>query len=64
MTRDDFYNYLLDGKEVYHPSEQLTYYMYKNYIYIFKETENGHGITLGILDETQELKYEEMEVKK
>ena len=63
MTKEEFNQYLLDGKEVYLPLEKLTYYMYNNNIYVFKETKHGHGITLGMLDETQELKYEEMQVK-
>lgn len=46
MTKEEFYNYLADGKEIYLESDMLTFYMCKHNIYIFKETKNGHGITL------------------
>lgn len=63
MTKEEFHKFLEEGKEVFHESDRITYYIYKGGIYVFKEDEHGNGITLGVLDPEAELDYENMKVK-
>jgi hypothetical protein len=63
MTKEEFRNFLKEGKEVYLESERITYYMCKDVIYVFKEYEHGNGITLGVLNLDAGLDYKNMKVK-
>ena len=63
MNRDDVIDELNNGKEIYYKDLDVIIYQYKNNYYMYKMKSDGTGITLGVIDLTQDLNWENMKIK-
>lgn len=63
MNREDVIDELNNGKEIYYKDLDVIIYQYKNNYYMYKMKNNGIGITLGVIDLTQDLNWENMKIK-
>lgn len=63
MNRDDVINELNNGKEIYYKDFDVIIYQYKNNYYMYKIKGDGTGVTLGVIDLTQDLNWENMKIK-
>lgn len=54
---------LNNGKEIYYKDLDVIIYQYKNNYYMYKTKGDGTGITLGVIDLTQDLNWENMKIK-
>lgn len=54
---------LNNGKEIYYKDLDVIIYQYKNNYYMYKMKSDGTGITLGVIDLTQDLNWENMKIK-
>lgn len=63
MNRNDVIDELNNGKEIYYKDLDVIIYQYKNNYYMYKMKNDGTGITLGVIDLTQDLNWENMKIK-
>lgn len=63
MNRDDVIDELNNGKEIYYKDLDVIIYQYKNNYYMYKMKGDRTGITLGVIDLTQDLNWENMKIK-
>lgn len=54
---------LNNGKEIYYKDLDVIIYQYKNNYYMYKMKGDETGITLGVIDLTQDLNWENMKIK-
>lgn len=63
MNKNDVIYELNNGKEIYYKDLDIIIYQYKNNYYMYKMNRDGTGITLGVIDLTQDLNWENMKIK-